>query len=281
MAEEERTEHSSAHPAEPSFEDRSRLQQYIDRLRERYQRYCALADLKLGDIVVWKEGLTNRRFPRPGTVAIITRIFPHPIIDPKKKDAGSPYFREDLDLVLGVFDSDGDFVEYHYDKGRFEKVQDLSKVVARYVGIECDGCRKQDFEGLRFKCTVCENYDLCATCKFEGRTSWSHTTEHPMRLLEGPTVERLTASFHSLCTEEAFKPGDLVQWKLGLKNKRKPAEGELAVVVEVLPSPIFDAHKGASVAYFREPLDIRLGILDEDGDFIIYHFDSRRFMKAM
>lgn len=102
-----------------------------------------------------------------------------------------------------------------------------------------------------------------------------------MRMIEPPSVERLTACFQALCTEEAFKPGDLVQWKLGLKNKRRPAMGELAVVIEVLPSPIFDAHKGASVAYFREPLDIRLGLLDEDGDFLIYHFDSRRFMKAM
>lgn len=75
---------ASARPAEPSFEERSQLQQFTARLREHYDRFVIPPDLKLGDIVVWKEGLANRRFPRPGTVAIVTRIYPQPLFDPKK-----------------------------------------------------------------------------------------------------------------------------------------------------------------------------------------------------
>jgi len=33
--------------------------------------------------------------------------------------------------------------------------------------------------------------------------------------------------------------------------------------------------------YFREPLDIVLGFLNGDGDFITYHFDSRRFAPVI
>ena len=33
----------------------------------------------------------------------------------------------------------------------------------------------------------------------------------------------------------------------------------------------------ASTPYYREPLDVVLGLTDEDGDFLCFHFDSRRF----
>lgn len=250
-------------------------------VKQRFAMYQNNPGFQLGDLVVWKEGLRNRRFPRENTGAIVTRIFPQPIFDPKKKDAGSPYFRENLDLVLGVFDTDGDFVEYHNDSCRFQKADETTKFDKRHNSVGCDGCEKLDFEGLRFKCSVCDDYDLCAACKFEGRTTKKHTTDHPMRMIEAPSPERLVAAFKGMCDEQAFKPGDLVTWKLGLKNKRRPSDSEFAVVVEVLPGPVFDSNKGASLAYFREPLDIRLGLLDEDGDFTVYHFDSRRFMKAM
>lgn len=45
-------------------------------------------------------------------------------------------------------------------------------------GITCDDCHQKDFEGLRFKCLVCNNYDLCEVCVRKGHN-------HPMiRLVE-------------------------------------------------------------------------------------------------
>ncbi len=44
----------------------------------------------------------------------------------------------------------------------------------------------------------------------------------------------------------------------------------------MLLEPIFDSEEGTGSAYFREPLDIVLGVLEE-GSFLCLYFDSRRF----
>jgi hypothetical protein len=74
-----------------------------------------------------------------------------------------------------------------------------------------------------------------------------------------------------------FRPGQLVCWKPELKNRKFPAYGECGVVVNVLPEPVMDTGNDSGSPYFREPLDIVIGFLDGEGDFITYHFDSRRF----
>ena len=68
-----------------------------------------------------------------------------------------------------------------------------------------------------------------------------------------------------------------MKWKRDLKNRRRPAYDEPVIVIEVLRTPVFDERGESSSPYFREPLDVVLGLVDEDGDFICYHFDSRRF----
>jgi len=87
-------------------------------------------------------------------------------------------------------------------------------------------------------------------------------------------LEELYAEFHRSHT---FSPGDLVVWKKDLKNRRKPAYEEPAIVVEKLDKAIQDESAEPSSMYFREPLDVILGLVDEDGEFICYYFDSRRF----
>jgi len=77
--------------------------------------------------------------------------------------------------------------------------------------------------------------------------------------------------------EHRLVPGDVVQWKTGLRNKRRPEDGAPAVVVERLTEPVYDGEEGAGSPYFREPLDMVVGLLDEDGDYTLYHVDSRRF----
>jgi hypothetical protein len=74
-----------------------------------------------------------------------------------------------------------------------------------------------------------------------------------------------------------FKRGDLVVWKNSLKNKARPAFGEPAIVLDVLDTPLKDPEKSAGTPYFNEPLNLVLGILDSDGDFVVFHYDKRRF----
>ncbi len=75
-----------------------------------------------------------------------------------------------------------------------------------------------------------------------------------------------------------FKLGDLVVWKKGLKNKIRPALNEPAIVMEILDTPLKDENnQDSGTPYFNEPLDFGLGLIDDDGDFTIFHYDKRRF----
>lgn len=75
-----------------------------------------------------------------------------------------------------------------------------------------------------------------------------------------------------------IKEGDFVEWKPGLKNKKRPSYYQPGIVMEVLAEPVLDKREEASSAYFRERLDVIIGFIDDDGDFITYYFDSSRFM---
>lgn len=256
-----------------------KLKDNIADLQKKYALFIRRDSLRVGDIVYWKPGLRNRRYPREGTVGIVTRVFPVPLKDESKNEAGSPYFNEELTVSVGVLDNDGDFVEFTYDGQRLERV-DPSTVQSKHAGFACDACRAHDFSGLRFHCTECEDFDLCAKCHNQGAEPGSHSSSHTMVSIEAPSVPLLQERMTALTTCECFQPGDLVQWKTGLKNKRLPKADQLGVVVETLPSPITDGDKGSSGSYFLEPLDIKIGLIDEDGDFVIFHYDSRRFTKA-
>ena len=90
--------------------------------------------------------------------------------------------------------------------------------------------------------------------------------------------KELQKKYAALSKRHTFKPGQLVTWKSGFRNRRVPVYGECAIVVSVLPEPVLDPEeRSAGSPLFREPLDIVLGILDEDGELLMYHFDSRRF----
>lgn len=30
-----------------------------------------------------------------------------------------------------------------------------------HKGYTCDNCNKKDIEGIRYKCSVCDNFDIC------------------------------------------------------------------------------------------------------------------------
>ncbi|WP_449428485.1 hypothetical protein [Rhodanobacter umsongensis] len=89
----------------------------------------------------------------------------------------------------------------------------------------------------------------------------------------------LAASFlrFSSGTEKSLQPGMLAQWKPGMKNRKTPDYGVPMMVVEVLEQPVIDTTFESGSIYFRERLDIVLGFLDEDEEFCLLHYDSRRF----
>lgn len=92
-------------------------------------------------------------------------------------------------------------------------------------------------------------------------------------------IQELKQKVEHLQKKEEFSPGDIVRWKLGLKNKKYPKEGQPAYVMECLSNAIKKEDKDPGNPYFREPLDIILACLEEDGDLLIFYYDSRRFEK--
>jgi len=90
---------------------------------------------------------------------------------------------------------------------------------------------------------------------------------------------KLTARFQQFSSgvEKSLQPGTLAQWKAGMKNRKTPDYDAPMIVVEVLESPIIDSTFDSGSVYFRERLDIILGFVDEDDEFYMLHYDSRRF----
>ncbi|NEX23390.1 hypothetical protein G3480_24370 [Thiorhodococcus mannitoliphagus] len=100
-------------------------------------------------------------------------------------------------------------------------------------------------------------------------------------LLDDEPLEDLREHYQALTRRHDFAPSDLVTWKPGLRNHRVPRYQQPVVVIEVLPESIHDQDREAGSTYFREPLDLVLGLIgDEDpgrGELVTFHFDSRRF----
>lgn len=74
-------------------------------LSERYEAMQVCHTFKVGDIVTWKPGLSNRRYPKNGAPAVVMEVLETSVLD-RERDSGSPYFREPLDVLLGVFAED-------------------------------------------------------------------------------------------------------------------------------------------------------------------------------
>ncbi|XP_018799311.1 PREDICTED: E3 ubiquitin-protein ligase KCMF1 [Bactrocera latifrons] len=55
--------------------------------------------------------------------------------------------------------------------------------MSRHEGVSCDSCLKSNFNGRRYKCLICYDYDLCADCYEDGVTSTRHLVDHPMQCI--------------------------------------------------------------------------------------------------
>lgn len=83
------------------------------------------------------------------------------------------------------------------------KVQQESKTMSNeekqiHSNVTCDGCEKAPISGIRYKCGVCPNYDLCSNCEATGK----HDASHPMIKI---TSSDACSNFHYVGLHEFLK----------------------------------------------------------------------------
>lgn len=100
--------------------------EYDAQLLDRVASFKTVRDFEVGDLVQWKPSLRNRHRPEYGERAFVFEVREHPRYN-DKRDPGSPYYMEQLDLVLGILDDDDELVFYHFDSRRFEKAPSLDR----------------------------------------------------------------------------------------------------------------------------------------------------------
>lgn len=87
--------------------------------------------------------------------------------------------------------------------------------------------------------------------------------------------ERLRELGERYLAKHDMPPGSLVAWKPGMRNTKYPEYGKPGVVVEIVPGHRRD--EGGSGAYAGENAELRIGVTDDEGDFICFWQDINRF----
>ena len=90
-------------------------------------------------------------------------------------------------------------------------------------------------------------------------------------------IEELRTCYIALSENVKFEKGQIVKWKNRMQNKRLPKKNQPAIVVATLDEPIFEDKAPVGSTYYKEPLDIILGVFHDDGGFLTFYHDSRRF----
>jgi hypothetical protein len=123
--------------------------------------------------------------------------------------------------------------------------------------------------------------ELLARIGLSDESSTDLLDDEPFEDLRGDLGAALRERYQSLMQRHPFAPGDLVTWKPGLKNKRTPRYDQPVVVIEVLETPVLDREDEAGSTYFREPLNLVLGLIWDSnpgrGELVTFHYDGRRF----
>lgn len=99
--------------------------------------------------------------------------------------------------------------------------------------------------------------------------------EYEQQLSKPEYSNFLKRAFDVYSAEEDFQPGDLVQWKEFMKNKRFPAVGAPAIFIGTIADAKTHDSDGDSV----EVENVMLGFLDGDMMFRTFPFAGARFTR--
>lgn len=107
---------------EPEEKREINIEDYTKRLIKAIETYDKKYNFKKGELVIWKNGLKNKKVPDYGVPAVVIEVYEEPIID-EDAPLASPYYKEKLTLKLAILDEDNELFTFHYDGNRFEPFQ--------------------------------------------------------------------------------------------------------------------------------------------------------------
>jgi hypothetical protein len=70
----------------------------------------------------------------------------------------------------------------------FEQKQIENEPVVIHQGIKCDGCQMDPILGVRYKCALCPNFELCCLCESK------NIHDHPMLKIRKAEKELVSVS---------------------------------------------------------------------------------------
>jgi len=98
--------------------------------------------------------------------------------------------------------------------------------------IMCDGCNVTPIRGVRYKCGICRDFDLCATCEAKGQ----HPVDHPLIKLKVATSLEVHASLSPPAQEESHsRPRCRRERKCQAPTEQKEIKNEIKEEVKQKP----------------------------------------------
>lgn len=85
-----------------------------------------------------------------------------------------------------------------------------------HLNVNCDGCGKGPIQGVRYKCTVCKNFDYCETCEA--------TKDHPHAFLKIHEHGQAPKAIYTVINEDMPAKevdGEVDQKELKVEEKKK------------------------------------------------------------
>lgn len=90
----------------------------LEETQDFVKRYHEKEEFKPGDLVVWKDGMSNRKYPKYGEPIMVLETFPAA----RKDNDGTQYGGEPSDVrCLVKKDEDGDMIAFAFDSHRFTR----------------------------------------------------------------------------------------------------------------------------------------------------------------
>jgi len=88
-------------------------------------------------------------------------------------------------------------------------------------------------------------------------------------------TEKLKAVLSKMQEEHNFQLGDIVQWKPNAKNRLLPLYSQPVIIVDYVPD-LVDPKELSDSMHFRENIELCIGLLDADDNFICFWVDKDR-----